>query len=41
MDLSEEIKIAKDARKNAYVPHTEYYVGCALKASSRKDIFWL
>ena len=36
MDLSKEIEIAKNARKNAYVPYTEYYVGCALKASSGK-----
>lgn len=34
MDLSKEIEIAKSVRKNAYVPYTEYYVGCALKASS-------
>lgn len=34
MDLSREIKIAKNARKNAYVPYSKYYVGCALKASS-------
>jgi len=34
MDLSKEIEIAKNARKNAYVPYTKYYVGCALKASS-------
>lgn len=36
MDLSEEIKIAKSARKNAYSPYGKYYVGCALKASSGK-----
>lgn len=36
MDLSEEIKIAKNARKNAYSPYGKYYVGCALKASSGK-----
>ena len=36
MDLSKEIEIAKNARKNAYVPYTKYYVGCALKASSGK-----
>lgn len=36
MDLSEEIEIAKNARKNAYAPYTKYYVGCALKASSGK-----
>lgn len=36
MDLSEEIEIAKNARKNSYAPYTKYYVGCALKASSGK-----
>ena len=36
MDLSKEIEIAKNARKNAYVPYTQYYVGCALKTSSGK-----
>lgn len=36
MDLSEEIKIAKNVRKNAYSPYGNYYVGCALKASSGK-----
>ncbi len=36
MDLSKEIEIAKNVRKNAYVPYTKYYVGCALKANSGK-----
>ena len=36
MDLSKEIKIAKDAMKNAYAPYSKYYVGCALKTSSGK-----
>lgn len=36
MDLSKEIEIAKNARKNAYVPYTKYYVGCALKTCSGK-----
>ena len=36
MDLSEEIEIAKSARKNAYAPYTKYYVGCCLKAKSGK-----
>ena len=36
MDLSKEIEIAKNARKNAYAPYTKYYVGSALKASSGK-----
>lgn len=36
MDLSKEIEIAKSVKKNAYVPYTKYYVGCALKASSGK-----
>lgn len=36
MDLSKEIEIAKNARKNAYAPYSNYYVGCALKASSGK-----
>ncbi len=36
MYLSKEIEIAKNVRKNAYVPYSKYYVGCALKASSGK-----
>ena len=36
MDLSKEIEIAKEVRKNAYVPYSHYYVGCAPKASSGK-----
>ncbi len=36
MDLSKEIDIAKSVRKNAYVPYSNYYVGCALKTKSRK-----
>ena len=36
MDLSKEIQIAKNARKNAHSPYGNYYVGCALKASSGK-----
>lgn len=36
MNLSKEIEIAKNVRKNAYVPYTKYYVGCALKATSGK-----
>lgn len=36
MDLSKEIEIAKSVRKNAYVPYSNYYVGCALKAKSGK-----
>lgn len=36
MNLSKEIEIAKNARKNAYSPYGKYYVGCALKASSGK-----
>ena len=36
MDLSKEIEIAKNVRKNAYAPYTKYYVGTALKASSGK-----
>lgn len=34
MDLSNEIEIAKNARKNAYAPYSKYYVGCSLKAHS-------
>lgn len=34
MDLSNEIKIAKDVRKNSHAPCSKYYVGCALKAKS-------
>ena len=36
MDLSREIEIAKNARKNSYAPYSKYYVGCALKAKSGK-----
>ena len=36
MDLSKEIEIAKNARKNAYAPYSKYYVGCALKSKSGK-----
>lgn len=36
MDLSREIDIAKNARKNAHSPYSKYYVGCALKAGSGK-----
>lgn len=36
MDLSKEIEIAKNIRKNAYAPYSKYYVGCTLKASSGK-----
>lgn len=36
MDLSKEIEIAKQTRKNAYAPYTKYYVGCCLKAKSGK-----
>ena len=36
MDLSKEIEIAKNARKNSYSPYGNYYVGCALKAKSGK-----
>ena len=36
MDLINEIEIAKNARKNAYAPYTNYYVGCCLKAKSGK-----
>ena len=36
MDLIKEIEIAKNTRKNAYAPYTNYYVGCALKTKSGK-----
>ena len=36
MDLSKEIEIAKNVRKNAHAPYSKYYVGCALKAGSGK-----
>lgn len=36
MNLSNEIKIAKDVRKNSYSPYGKYLVGCALKAKSGK-----
>lgn len=34
MDLSKEIEIAKNVRKNAYAPYSTYYVGCALKCKN-------
>ena len=34
MDLSKEIEIAKNVRKNAYAPYSKYYVGCALKCKN-------
>ena len=36
MDLNEEIRVAKDVRKKAYVPHSGYFVGAALKTTSGK-----
>ena len=36
MDLSKEIEIAKNSRKNSYAPYSKYYVGCSLKAKSGK-----
>ena len=36
MDLTESINIAKNCRKNAYAPYSNYYVGAALKAKSGK-----
>ena len=36
MDLSKEIEIAKNARKNSYSPYGKYFVGCALKTKSGK-----
>ena len=36
MDLSSEIEIAKNVRKNSYAPYSKYYVGCALKSKSGK-----
>ena len=36
MDLTKEIEIAKNVRRNAYAPYSKYYVGCALKAKSGK-----
>lgn len=40
MNLSKEIEIAKIAIRNAYSPYSNYYVGAALKAKSRKNLFW-
>lgn len=40
MDLDNAIKIAKNALKNAYAPYSNYFVGAALKAKSRQNIFW-
>ena len=36
MNLDDAIKIAKQARENAYVPYSNYYVGAALVTSSGK-----
>ena len=36
MDLNNAIEMCKNARKNAYAPHTPYFVGAALKCSSGK-----
>lgn len=36
MNIEELIKIAKQARKNAYVPHCKYYVGAALLCKNGK-----
>ncbi len=36
MDLSNEIEVAKNVRKNAYDPYVKYHVGCALKTKSGK-----
>ena len=36
MDLTEEIEIAKAVREKAYVPHSGYHVGAALKTKSGK-----
>ena len=36
MDLINEIKIAKEARKNSHAPYSKYYVGCSLKTKSGK-----
>lgn len=36
MVLNDAIKIAKDVRKNAYVPYSNYYVGAALVTKNGK-----
>lgn len=36
MNLNEAISIAKAARKNSYAPHSNYFVGAALKCKSGK-----
>ncbi len=36
MSLEDAMKIAKEVRKNAYVPYTKYYVGAALVTKSGK-----
>lgn len=35
MIFNEAIKTAKEVRKNAYVPYSNYYVGVALVTKSR------
>lgn len=39
MSLENAIQIAKNSMKNAYSPYSNYLVGAALKAKSRKNIF--
>ena len=36
IDIEPLIQIAKEARKNAYTPYSNYKVGCALLAKSGK-----
>ena len=36
MVLDDVVKIAKEARKNAYVPYSHYYVGAALVCKNGK-----
>ena len=36
MNLNDAIKIAKEVRKNAYVPYSKYYVGAALVTKEGK-----
>jgi len=36
MNLNDAIKIAKESRKNAYAPYSNYFVGAALVAKSGK-----
>lgn len=41
MDFNDAIIACKNARKNAYAPYANYYVGAALVSKSRENLFWM